>query len=108
MCRTVFKSMNISQRVETVFIDSDFVPLLVQENYLSAAKKKMDKQQFHQICKATEGFVKADTYDRIIMRSQDYSIMPNKLFMAAVYPSEMACQNIGFPKFTQWLGKFSS
>lgn len=44
----------------------------------------------------------------MIMKNQDYSIMPNKMFMGSVYPTEMACESIGFPKFTQWLGKFSS
>lgn len=45
MCRTIFKGMTISQRVDTAFIDSDFVPLLVQENYLSAcAKKKLNRK----------------------------------------------------------------
>ena len=46
MCRTIFKGM--TQRVDIAFIDSDFVPLLVQENYLSAcAKKKLKRKQFH-------------------------------------------------------------
>lgn len=42
------------------------------------------------------------------MRNQNYCLMPNKMFLSCVYPSEMICENIGFPKFTEWLGKFSS
>lgn len=30
MCRTIFKDMSISQRVDLTFVDSDMVPLVVQ------------------------------------------------------------------------------
>jgi replication factor C subunit 1 len=87
MCRTVFKDMTIAQRVETAFIDSDFVPMLVQENYLSACpKKRMNKFEFHKVVKAAEAFAESDRYERIIMKTQDYSLMPCRMFMSTVYP----------------------
>ena len=46
--------------------------------------------------------------DRSIMRNQNYCLMTNKMFLSCVYPCELTCEAMGFPKFTQWLGKFSS
>jgi hypothetical protein len=42
------------------------------------------------------------------MRNQNYCLMPNKMFLSCVYPCELICEGLGFAKFTQWLGKFSS
>jgi hypothetical protein len=42
------------------------------------------------------------------MRNQNYCLMTNKMFLSCVYPCELTCEAMGFPKFTQWLGKFSS
>ena len=42
------------------------------------------------------------------MRTQQYCLMPNKMFTGCVYPTQMICENLGFPKFTSWLGKFST
>lgn len=68
----------------------------------------MNGKEFHKFTMATEGFVKADLIDRSIMKSQNYCLMPNKMFLSCIYPCEMTCENLGFPKFTQWLGKFSA
>lgn len=54
MCRTIFKDMSITQRVDLTFVDSDMVPLMIQQNYLSANnKKKLDKKQMKNLVKAT-------------------------------------------------------
>jgi hypothetical protein len=34
--------------------------------------------------------------------------MPAFGFMSSVYPAEMVAENIGYPSFPSWLGKFSS
>ena len=80
--------MTISQRVDLTFVDSDMVPLMVQENYLAACQKgKMNKKAFHNLVKATEGFVTADMIEKKIMRTQQYCLMPNKMFTGCVYPA---------------------
>lgn len=68
----------------------------------------MSLAEFRKLTNATEGFVKADLLEKTIMRNQNYCLMPNKMFLTCVYPCEMVSENLGFPKFTQWLGKFSS
>lgn len=54
MSRTMFLGMNINQRVDLSFVDSEMIPLMIQENYLTACpKKKMTPKEFHMITKAT-------------------------------------------------------
>ena len=50
----MFKDMTISQRVDLAYVDSDMVPLMVQENYLSACpKKKFNSKDFSRLVQAT-------------------------------------------------------
>jgi hypothetical protein len=50
----MFKDMTISQRVDLAYVDSDMVPLMIQENYLSACpKKKLNLREFRKVVKAT-------------------------------------------------------
>lgn len=52
--RSMFNTLNIRERVNIAFVDSDFVPLMCHENYLSSAKKKGNKlEDFQKIVKAT-------------------------------------------------------
>lgn len=86
MNRMLFRGMTISQRIDLTYVDSDMVPLMVQENYLTACqKKKMNRKDMHQLVKATEGFVSADLIDKKIQRTQQYSLMPGKMFLGCVY-----------------------
>lgn len=57
---------------------------------------------------ATDSFVTADIINRKIKRDQHYSLMPSSMFMDCVYPMHLVSETLGFPKFTSWLGKFSS
>ncbi len=55
------KNMSLNESMQCYFIDSDFVPLLVHENYLKSMKKgKLDKKDFHKLVKANDGFVLSD------------------------------------------------
>lgn len=101
--------MSIRSRLDLFFVDSDFLPLQVHENYLSATNKdKVSKQEFHKIVEANEGFVLADLLDKNIRREQEYGLMPSYGFMSCIYTTEKACQSLGFPRFPSWLGKNSS
>lgn len=52
-------------------------------------KGKLNPNQFHQLVKATEGFVLGDILDKNIRKEQDWSLMPAVGFMTCVYPTEM-------------------
>lgn len=101
--------MPLRERMDCFFIDSDFVPIMVHENYLSSVKKgKMNRKEFHKLVKANDAFVLADQIDTRIRKEQDWGLMPAFGFMSSVYPAEMVAENIGYPSFPSWLGKFSS
>ena len=93
--------MTISQRILLCYVDSDMVPLMVHQNYLDACpKKKLTAREFKKLAFATDGFALGDKLEKTIMRNQNYCLMPNKMFLSCIYPCEMICENIGFPKFT--------
>lgn len=95
--------------MECFFIDSDFVPLMIHENYLSSMKKgKLKNKEFHKLVMANDGFVLADLLDSRIRKEQDWALMPAYGFMSCVYTTEMVAESLGYPQFPAWLGKFSS
>jgi hypothetical protein len=50
--------------MDCFFIDSDFVPIMVHENYLTSMKKgKLTPQDFKKLVKANDAFVLADLID---------------------------------------------
>jgi replication factor C subunit 1 len=61
--------MPLRERMDCFFIDSDFVPIMVHENYLSSVKKgKMNRKDFHKLVKANDAFVLADQIDTRIRK----------------------------------------
>ena len=108
MNRPIFQKMKIQERIDLGFVDSDFVPLMCQENYLSSCKRNLNYQDFRNLVKATDSLVSGDIITKKIRKNQEFTLMPNQMFMECVYPTEMVSYNIGNTKFTSWLGKFSS
>lgn len=113
-------SLSMTDQLELVFQDSDLVPLLVQENYLNH-RPRIAATELHRMAvlsKASEGFSAGDVATRSVRQYQNWSLMPFAAAMGTVnpatyvrgsreifglYPTE---QN--FPRFTAWLGNFSS
>ena len=107
--RTIFSGMRISERTDCFFIDSDLVPLMVQENLLASNRKpKMDVRQFHSFVQGLEGIVIGDMLDRNIRKQQEWGLMPAYAFMSCVYAPEKISDAMGRPEFPSWLGKNSS
>jgi replication factor C subunit 1 len=74
--------------MDCFFIDSDFVPIMVHENYLTSMKKgKLTPQDFKKLVKANDAFVLADLIDTRVRKEQDWGLMPAFGFMSSVYPS---------------------
>jgi replication factor C subunit 1 len=85
------------------------VPLMVHENILtSASKKPYDLQRLHNLVQGLKGFVVGDMLDRTIRKEQEWGLMPSYGFMSCVYTTEKISENIGYPAFPSWLGKFSA
>lgn len=107
--RTIFSGMKISERTDCFFVDSDLVPLMVQENLISSNRKpKLDVKQFHSFVQGLEGIVIGDMIDRNIRKQQEWGLMPAYAFMSCVYAPEKISDSIGRPEFPSWLGKNSS
>ena len=69
--RISLNNMTIWDKMECFFIDSDMVPIMVHQNYLGSMKKdKLNKKEFHNLVRATEGFVLGDQIDTKIRKSQ--------------------------------------
>ena len=107
--RSEFRGMKISERNDCFFVDSDLVPLMVEENLLaSSCKNKMTPAEFRSFTKGIEGLVIGDMLDRNIRKQQEWGLMPSYGFMTCVYTTEKVSDKIGFPQFPSWLGKNSS
>ena len=89
--KMMFRGLKIRERINIAFVDSDFVPLMCQENYLSSVSKKKEKEkysadEFRNIVKATEGFVTGDLINKKIRKDQNWLLMPLLMFNQCVYP----------------------
>lgn len=61
--------MNLREKLDCFFVDSDLMPLMIHENlWASASKKKMNKRQFHNIVEATESLVISDILNKKIKK----------------------------------------
>lgn len=101
--------MNLYARNSLVFVDSEFVPLLVHENlYTSVLRKETTADDLRSLAQATEAIADSDVVNRAIRGNQEWALMPGYAFLSSVYPTEKLSTRIPFPKFPEWLGKFSS
>eukprot|EP00892_Ulva_mutabilis_P010717 jgi/Ulvmu1/8017/UM004_0254.1 len=111
-------SMTMGDRMDCVFQDMDLVPLLVQENYINhrpnIANNEVTAMQV--LAKAADAFSDGDVINRRVRMKQEWNLMPAAAMLGTVYPaSYMRGQReplypgeMNFPRFTSWLGNFSS
>jgi len=50
---------------------------------------------------------RADVINKSIRTHNEWGLMPNFAFLSTIYPCELTSTHCGFPKFPEWLGKFS-
>lgn len=61
--------MTIRERLDCFFVDSNLMPLMIQENYLSSVQKgKLKRSDFHKIVLANKSFTLADVIDKNIRK----------------------------------------
>ena len=92
------------------FIDYDLVPLLVQENYLSAAgnNRDCDLPFLRKVARAAHSFTKADKSNLLVRRDQNWKLLDTVGFNSCILPSHLVCQYMPFAKFPEFYGRFSS
>lgn len=61
--------MRIADRTDCFFVDSDMVPLMVQENILlSARRASLNQNEFHSLVQGVKGMVIGDLLDKTIRK----------------------------------------
>ena len=90
------------------FIDHDFVPMLVQESYLTAFGTDRDSlEDLHQMADASDFISVSDIINTKIRKDQFWSLLPDFGSMSSVAPCLSIKGRVTFPAFPQYLGKYS-
>lgn len=101
----------LNDKIELYFNDHDFVPLMIQENYLNVQPSGGgdNKDRLKKTLAAAESISDGDLVDKMIHGSQQHwSLMPLHGFLSAVRPASfIAGQARGRFNFTSWLGQNS-
>lgn len=98
------KRLTHKEKMDLLFIDYDLIPLLVQENYLSA----MDNSDLHSLSEAAEAISFSDCLSSKIRSENNWALLPSFLQLSCIHPAALCKLTIGFAKFPEWFGKFST
>eukprot|EP00930_Biecheleria_cincta_P043936 TRINITY_DN30145_c0_g1_i1.p1 TRINITY_DN30145_c0_g1~~TRINITY_DN30145_c0_g1_i1.p1 ORF type:complete len:620 (+),score=124.01 TRINITY_DN30145_c0_g1_i1:182-2041(+) len=101
--------LSIARRLDLFYIDTDMVPLMIQENYLRPMEKRsggLDETTLLERCaKASDLIATSDTL------SGNFEVMNSAATMGTVYPSALMAspdETFARPSFPAWLQKRSS
>ena len=95
-------------KLDMFFVDHEWVPLLVQEAYLTSFDRRNALQDIHAMANAAECISLGDSINRQIRINQDWSLLPDMGTFSSVAPCIFAQGKVGRPGFPQWLGKNST
>ncbi|KAJ1610832.1 DNA replication repC1 [Cryptosporidium canis] len=114
--------MSINEKLEIFFIDFDLMPLLLEENYISALSVKSgggfgsagqqmvsSPQVIESIWNSANLFVEADIFNSKLRSDNEWSLLSEIAMCCAVAPG--LCSTSSFlarPEFPKWLGKNST
>ena len=91
------------------FIDYDLVPLLVQENYLNAARKDVpDLDGIRRLARAADSIARSDKTNLLVRKDQNWKLLDAVGFNACILPTKLISEFCPFAKFPEFYGKFSS
>ena len=95
-------------KLDLFFIDHDFVPLLVQESYLTSFGTDRDSMEdLQKMADAAELISVGDLINTQIRKEQNWSLLPDYGSMSSVAPCLCTEGRVTFPAFPQYLGKYS-
>mmetsp|Transcript_25065 Transcript_25065/g.58326 ORF Transcript_25065/g.58326 Transcript_25065/m.58326 type:complete len:450 (-) Transcript_25065:647-1996(-) len=97
----------LEKRLDMFFIDADFVPLMIQENYLRPFEKRggaVEEEELARCATAAELISSADTM------SGNWELMSNAAVVGSIYPAYLAStgEPLIRPTFPAWLMKRSN
>ena len=95
------RRVTLDQAADFVYVDHFMVPLMVQEAYVAASKGSLDD-----IVAASEFISDGDLFQKRLMRSQDWSLLPH-IVQTTVSAARIVSGPAPFQIFPQLLGKNS-
>jgi replication factor C subunit 1 len=95
-------------KLDLFFIDHEWVPLLIQDNYLNSMEKKDTAQDIEAMANASEFISLGDSLNRQIRVNMDWSLLPNYGVCSSIAPCLILKGKSFYPRFPEWLGKNSS
>ena len=103
------RTMNFSARLDSVFVDYDLIPLLIQQNYPRCVASAPNAAGALHACSVAADFISSgDRIAKSMRQTQNWSLLSEYCAISSVAPA-YACNNIlGFPEFPAWLGKNST
>ncbi|GAB0493998.1 hypothetical protein MMPV_005287 [Pyropia vietnamensis] len=97
---------SVNDRLDDFFLDSDLMPLFVQENYPNASGAA---GRPHLLAAAADSISEGDLVNQIVRSEQRWDLMPASGLLSAIRPGAMVAGYIGArPSFPAWLGKYST
>lgn len=112
--------LSINEKLEIFFIDFDLMPLLLEENYISALSVKSggfgsssqqmasSPQVIGSICDSANLFVEADIFNSKLRSDNEWSLLSEIAINCAVAPGFSSVNSfLARPEFPKWLGKNS-
>lgn len=106
-----FNSMSYRDKMDMFFIDYDFVPLLVQENYLAAFGDNFSSKNLkdlERLAQASTYIAIGDNINKRVRADMDWTLLQECGFASSIAPCYFTQGNINFPRFPEWLGKNST
>lgn len=94
--------------MDLFFIDYDFVPMLVQENYLNSFGDRKTMEDVEKMANAADFISLGESINRQVRAKQDWSLLPNLGFASSLAPTQIIQGNVFYPRFPEILGKYSS
>lgn len=103
------KYSTFRDKQDLFFIDYDFVPNLVQENYLnSMGDQRSSPDDLWSMAQAADFISQGDVLNSKIRKEQNWALLPDYGTMSSVAPCMVLQGQQSYPAFPQALGKMST
>ena len=106
-----YSKMSYSDKLSMFFVDYDFVPLLVQENYLSAFEPNIQNRKYtepQRLAQAANFIALGDVVNQKVRGEMQWSLLSDNGFASSIAPCFYTKGSINTPIFPGWLGKNST
>jgi replication factor C subunit 1 len=95
-------------KLDLFFIDHEWVPLLIQDNYLNSIQDRNSLKDVEDMANAADFISLGDSLNRQIRVNMDWSLLPNMGVCSSIAPALILKGKSFYPRFPEWLGKNSS